>query len=334
MSHYPYVLQTVSVEQRERWDQFVAQHPAGHLLQSWGWGELKLSTGWSPLRLALWDMEQQRVVAAANVLRYTAIQDPLLGGYFAYIPKGPVVDWSQPMIYSALFSQLGMLLCAQGVRTLRMELAQVAGTASSEFIAEQVAVLGFRPAPTIQPIRTILLDLTFDEESLLAGMKEKWRYNVRLAGRKGVSVRAAQSAEDVQAWYRLLQMTGERDGFRIHTFDYYLQAWRIFVPRNQAHLLLAEYEGQLLGGIFAGLLGKQACYLYGASSNEWRQLMPNHLLQWEAMRWAKKQGAIQYDLWGIPATDDEDEAMAGLYRFKRGWGGEVVSFMGAYEREY
>jgi lipid II:glycine glycyltransferase (peptidoglycan interpeptide bridge formation enzyme) len=106
------------------------------------------------------------------------------------------------------------------------------------------------------------------------------------------------------------------------------------VPSNQAHLLLAEYEGHLLAGIFVGLLGKQAMYLYGASSNEWRQLMSNHLLQWEAMRWAKQQGATQYDLWGIPATDDEDEAMAGLYRFKRGWGGEVVRFMGAYEREY
>ena len=334
MSHYPYVLRAVPVELREQWDQFVAQHPAGHMLQSWGWGELKLSTGWLALRLALWDTEQQRIAAAANVLRYTASQGPLPGGYFAYIPKGPVVDWSQPGMCGALFSQLDTMLRAQGVGTLRMELAQVAGTASSKCIAEQAAAMGFRPAPTVQPIRTILLDLTLDEERQLAGMKEKWRYNVRLAGRKGVTVRAAQSAEDVQAWYRLLQATGERDQFRIHRFDYYLQAWRIFAPRNQAHLLLAEYDGQLLAGIFVGLLGKQAIYLYGASSNERRQLMANHLLQWQAMRRAKRQGATQYDLWGIPATDDEDEAMAGLYRFKRGWGGEVVRFMGAYEREY
>lgn len=333
MSLDHYVLRPVPAEQRERWDQFVIQHPSGHLLQSWGWGELKVNTGWDPLRFALWDTEQERMVATVSALRYSAPQEPLRAGHFAYIPKGPVLDWLQPVQCNALFSQMKTLLRAQDVLTLRMELAQVAGMASSERIAEQVAALGFRPARAIQPIRTILLDLTYDEETLLARMKEKCRYNVRLAGRRGVIVRAAQSPEDVRAWYQLLQTTSEREQFGIHTLDYYLQAWHIFVPRNQARLLLAEYNGQLLAGIFVGLLGKQAIYLYGASSSEQRDLMPNHLLQWEAMRWAKQQGATQYDLWGLPATDNDDEAMAGVNRFKRSWGGEVVSFMGAYECE-
>src|SRR5712692_2647349 len=205
MSLYQYLLCTVPVEQREQWDQFVAQHPAGHLLQSWGWGELKASMGWHALRFALWDTERQQMVAVANVLRHTVAQVPSRTGYFAYIPKGPVLDWSQPLLGDALFSQLKTLLRAQNVLTLRMELSQVARTASSERIAEQVAALGFRPAPTIQPIRSILLDLTADEETLLARMKEKWRYNLRLAGRRGVTVRMAETEEDVHAWYRLLQ---------------------------------------------------------------------------------------------------------------------------------
>jgi lipid II:glycine glycyltransferase (peptidoglycan interpeptide bridge formation enzyme) len=165
-------------------------------------------------------------------------------------------------------------------------------------------------------------------------MKEKWRYNLRLAERKGVKVRAAQSVEDVQAWYNLMQITSERDQFGIHTLDYYLQAWRIFTPRQQGRLLLAECEGQLLAGIFVSLYAKQGIYLYGASSNEQRNLMPNYLLQWEAIRWAKAQGAKQYDFWGIPATDAEAEAMAGVYRFKSGWGGEVVRFVGCYQHVY
>src|SRR6266567_4563829 len=301
MSPDHYVLRPVPVEQRERWDQFVVQHLAGHLLQSWGWGELKVNTGWDPLRFALWDTEQERMVATVSALRYSALREPSRAGHFAYIPKGPVLDWLQLVQCNALFAQMNTLLRAQDVLTLRMELAQVAGMASSERIAEQVAALGFRPARAIQPIRTILLDLTYDEETLLARMKEKCRYNVRLAGRRGVIVRAAQSPEDVRAWYQLLQTTSEREQFGIHTLDYYLQAWRIFVPRNQARLLLAEYSGQLL--------------------------------EWEAMRWAKQQGATQYDLWGLPATDNDDEAMAGVNRFKRSWGGEVVSFMGAYECE-
>jgi len=351
----PYVLRTVAIGQREQWDQFVNEHPCGHLLQSWGWGELKASVGWHPLRLALWDTERQHIVAVAQVLRRGVALVPLWAGHLAYIPKGPVLDWSQPLLSEALFRQLGAELRRQGALALRMEppvapLSEACGArgsraceasfnnhlegASNECITKQLAALQFQPAPAIQPVRTILLDLTCDEETLLARMKEKWRYNVRLAGRKGVRVRMAQTMEDVQAWYRLLQTTSERDRFAIHTLEYYSQVWRSFVPRGQVRLLLAEYNGQLLAGIFVGLMAKQAIYLYGASSNEQRHLMPNYLLQWEAIRWAKQEGATQYDFWGIPETDDEHEAMAGVYRFKSGWGGEVVRFVGGFERTY
>jgi len=333
----PYMLRTVAIGQRGQWDQFVNEHPCGHLLQSWGWGELKASVGWHPLRMALWDTEQQHIVAVAQVLRRGVALVPLWAGHLAYIPKGPVLDWSQPLLFEALFRELDAELRRQGALALRMEppvAPRFIEGASSESITKQLAALQFLPAPAIQPVRTILLDLTCDEETLLARMKEKWRYNVRLAGRKGVRVRRAQTMEDVQAWYRLLQTTSERDRFAIHTLDYYLQVWRSFVPRRQVRLLLAEYNGQLLAGIFVGLMAKQAIYLYGASSNEQRHLMPNYLLQWEAIRWAKQEGATQYDFWGIPETDDEHEAMAGVHRFKSGWGGEEVRFVGGCERTY
>lgn len=325
-----YVLRTIAVGLREQWDQFVNEHPYGHLLQSWGWGELKASVGWHPLRLALWDTERQHMVAVAQVLRRGVAHVPLWAGHLAYIPKGPVLDWSHPLLSEALFRQLDTELRRQGALALWME----PRAASGESITKQLAALQFQPAPAIQPVRTILLDLTCDEETLLARMKEKWRYNVRLAERKGVRVRVAQTMEDVQTWYRLLQTTSERDRFAIHTLDYYLQVWHSFVPLGQVRLLLAEYNGQLLAGIFIGLMAKQAIYLYGASSNEQRHLMPNYLLQWEAIRWAKQEGAVEYDFWGIPETDDEHEAMAGVYRFKRGWGGEVVRFVGCCEHTY
>ena len=316
-----YILHPVTVEQREQWDDFVAHHPSGHFLQSWGWGELKATAGWRPLRFAFWDTGQQQILAAAQVLCRASLHLPLWTGHFAYIPKGPVLDWSHPLLSDALFSQLNTQLRRRGAFALRVELPQEAGTMTGEAVRERMISLGFQPARAIQPLRTILLDLMPDEGILLARMKEKWRYNVRLASRKGVIVRTAQT-------------TSERDKFGIHTLDYYLRAWYIFTPRNQARLLLAEYDGQLLAGIFVGLLGKQAIYLYGASSNEQRHLMPNYLLQWEAIQWAKQQGAAVYDFWGIPATDDQDEDMAGVYRFKRGWGGEVVRFLGGYEWEY
>ena len=329
-------LHLVPVNQQEEWDQFVHEHPNGHLLQSWGWGELKARSGWSPLRLALRD-EQQHIVAAAQVLRRTVPHVPLRLGHLAYIPKGPVLDWSQPHIRKAFFAQLHALLSRQGALALRIEPNCVRDTVSDESpddSCEYMLTEHFSPTQPIQPVRTILLDLAPSEGELLAQMKEKWRYNVRLAIRKGVTIRVAQSLDDVIAWYALLQTTGERDHFGIHTRKYYCDAWRIFAPSQQIRLLLAEHGDRLLAGIFVGLFANQGIYLYGASSNESRNLMPNYLLQWEAIRWAKQQGATHYDFWGIPETDNGDEAMAGVYRFKSGWGGRAVTFVGCYEHIY
>lgn len=329
-----FTLRVLSLEDRALWNQFVAEHPRGHLMQSWEWGELKSDSGWHPLRLALWDLHRQHIVAGAQVLQRTAPHVPLRAGNLAYIPKGPLLDWTQEELCTTFFSALERTLRARGALALHMELPQEEDAAERPSLWYQLQALHAHRVRTVQPLRTIMLDLSPSEEMLLAQMKEKWRYNVRLASRKGVQVRVAETRADVQAWYRLLETTGERDEFGIHTVDYYLRAWELFAPDDTLRLFLAEYDGQLLAGIFVSLFAREAIYLYGASSNEMRNLMPNYLLQWEAIRWAKNNGALRYDFWGIPETDAEDEAMAGVYRFKRGWGGQVVCFSGCYEQEY
>jgi peptidoglycan pentaglycine glycine transferase (the first glycine) len=320
------LLRPVFTEQRQQWDTFIANAPSGHLLQSWGWGELKALSGWSPLRLALW--HDDAIIAAATVLRRTAPHLPLHAGHLAYIPKGPVLNSSDPSLCATFFSQLTAYLRKQGAISLRIE------PGADMLTTELVTNMHMHSVAPVQPVRTIMLDLAPSEATLLAQMKEKWRYNVRLAARKGVTIRVAETPADVHSWYHLLETTGVRDQFGIHSSNYYLDAWHIFTPRNETRLLLAEYDGQLLAGIFVSLFARQAIYLYGASGNEQRQLMPNYLLQWEAIRWAKQQGALTYDFWGIPATDAEDEAMAGVYRFKSGWGGRIVQFPGCYEAIY
>ncbi|WP_151755094.1 lipid II:glycine glycyltransferase FemX [Dictyobacter vulcani] len=297
-----------------------------------GLGELKATSGWSPLRLALY--VDGEIVAAAQVLRKTAPRVPLALGHLAYIPRGPVVDWLQPGLCEEFFRQLDRYLRRRGAIALRWEPDIDQATPEGELVARFARSRGAGILPTVQPQRTIVLDLEPDEERLLAQMKEKWRYNIRLGGRKGVQIRVANSLADVDAWYALLETTGERDQFGIHSLAYYQQAWKVFAPDDRLRLLLAEHDGQLLAGIVVVMLAGQAIYLYGASSNQQRQLMPNYVLQWEAIRWAKQQGARQYDFWGIPATDAEDEAMAGVYRFKRGWGGRVLHYAGGYEHVY
>ncbi|GAC1566299.1 MAG: peptidoglycan bridge formation glycyltransferase FemA/FemB family protein [Ktedonobacteraceae bacterium] len=337
-----YMLRAVDARQRDLWDNFVTSHSRGHFLQSWGWGDLKAGVGWHPLRLALWDSRREQRVAGAQILRRTVARMPPRLGHLAYIPRGPLLDWSrreeadhdQAELSKVFFAQLLPFLRAQGAIALHVELPLESDEEDGMQASKVLTALQFHPTRPVQPMRTIKLDLTPDEDSLLANMKEKWRYNIRLATRRGVQVRAASALEDVRAWYSLLQITGKRDGFGIHAFDYYRQAWQLFAPRQQAQLLLAVYEGHLLAGIFVGCMARQAIYLYGASGNEYRNMMPNYLLQWEAIRWAKSQGATSYDFWGIPETDDAEEAMAGVYRFKSGWGGQIVRFAGNYEYDF
>jgi lipid II:glycine glycyltransferase (peptidoglycan interpeptide bridge formation enzyme) len=194
---------------------------------------------------------------------------------------------------------------------------------------------------TIQPPRTILVDLRPSEEAILAAMKQKTRYNIRLAEKKGVTVRLGTAA-DLPAFYALMQVTGQRDSFGIHDLAYYRAAYELFAP-EQAALIIAEYAGKPLAGVMAFTWGQTAAYLYGASSNEERQRMPTYAAQWEAMRWAKAKGCTTYDLWGIPdAPEAELEArfteqtgdLWPVYRFKRGFGGEIRRTVGAADRVY
>ncbi len=326
-----YQLRAVTVAERALWDRFVNEHAAGHLLQSWGWGELKAEALWRPLRLALW--QDEKIVAGAQVLQKTLPFMPLKLGHLAYIPKGPVIDWSHEELCGLFFAQLNAYLRREGALAVRIEPGVEEG-GEGEQVLRQMQMLGAHAVAAVQPLRTILLDLAPDEATLLAQMKEKWRYNVRLGTRKGVTVRCAQSLDDVRAWYELYRTTSERDHFGIHPLAYYVRAWDLFASSDTLKLFLAEGEGRLLAGIFVSVFARQAIYLYGASSNEQRQLMPNYVLQWEAMRWARTRGAQMYDLWGIPETEGEDEAMAGVYRFKRGWGGRVARFVGCYEYAY
>jgi lipid II:glycine glycyltransferase (peptidoglycan interpeptide bridge formation enzyme) len=148
--------------------------------------------------------------------------------------------------------------------------------------------------------------------------------------------------EDIATFNGLMQVTGNRDEFSIHQPEYYRTAFDIFAP-EQAALFLAEYEGQALAAIIVFATGERAAYLYGASSNEERQRMPTYALQWAAMQWAKERGCTTYDLWGVPdypeETLEEDftersDGLWGVYRFKRGFGGELCRTVGAADRVY
>jgi lipid II:glycine glycyltransferase (peptidoglycan interpeptide bridge formation enzyme) len=171
-------------------------------------------------------------------------------------------------------------------------------------------------------------------------MKQKTRYNIRLALRKGVIV---QPSADLDLFYRLLDATGQRDQFGIHSVVYYRRAYELFHPRGEGELLLAQFEGEVLAALMAFAHGERAWYFYGASAGQRRDLMPTYLIQWEAMRWARARGCTEYDLWGVPDVDQQvlesqftarADGLWGVYRFKRGFGGQLHRAAGPWDRVY
>jgi len=328
-------LEAIFSVEPDAWDRFVAAHPHGHILQTGPWGALKSQFEWSDERVGL--TRDGVLVAGAQALTRRL---PAGLGRLAYVPKGPLVDWDDEEQVAMLLAGLDRAARSRGTIALTIE-PDLPDEATHR---QRLRALGFSPSPldSIQPRRTIVTDISPEEGAILAAMKSKTRYNVRLAARKGVTVREATEA-DLPAFHALTAATGARDRFGVHDPAYYEAAHRLFVPRDSARLLLAEVEGNPVAAVMIFALPPRAWYFYGASGNAHREKMPTYLLQWEAMRWAKSLGCTSYDLYGIPDEDEETleaeftqrrDGLWGVYRFKRGFGGQLVRSVGAWDRVY
>ncbi len=313
------------------WDALVAAHPHGHVLQTVRWARLKEQFGWQGTQLPL---DSAGPAGGASILFHRLPW----GQSFAYCPKGPLLDWSDGEQLRALLPALRAACRRNRAALLRIE----PDIPETPELAGVLSAHGFHRAPRIQPLSTVIIDLEREPEEILAGMKPKWRYNIRLAERKGVTVREGESA-DLAAIYGLFEVTAKRDEFGVHSYNYYETATRLFAPEGDLVWLLAEHEGKLLAAIAVLRCGRGSWYMWGASADDGRNLMPNHACQWAAIEWARRQGCTYYDLWGIPDEVGEDPerytdpelwgegGLWGVYRFKQGFGGRVVRFTGAWD---
>ncbi|RMG77832.1 MAG: peptidoglycan bridge formation glycyltransferase FemA/FemB family protein [Chloroflexi bacterium] len=312
------------------WDSFVHTHPRAHILQLSAWGKLKSEFGWSTTQVTL--QRQTEIIAGAQILFRPL---PFGLGTMAYIPMGPYHTTAQ--IEKPLWEKIDETAKEHQARFLKWE----PGIYLPEDQPPDFKALGFIPSPqTIQPPRTILIDIRGDEDTILSRMNQGTRRKIRLGYKKGVRFYPGTQA-DIAKFTRMMQTTGTRNEFGVHAADYYHRAFELFP--DQVALFMAEHDGDDLAGIMVFALGRYAIYLYGASSNIKRNLMATYGVQWEAIKWARERGCIYYDMWGIP---DEDEAtleaefenrsdgLWGVYGFKRGWGGEVVRSLGAWDKVY
>ena len=302
------------------WNQFLTQFPDVHLLQMGEWGELKKDFGWKPVR-----------VIVENIGAQILFRRLPLGFTIGYMPK---IAMSNELLSNEFWHEIDSACKRNRAIFLKLE-----PDAWAEDFKLQLST--FKPSThNIQPPRTITINIQDSEEDILARMKPKCRYNIRLAEKKGVTVR---TWDDIAAFHEMMTVTGGRDNFGVHSKEYYQRAYELFHPKGTCELLVAEYEGKPLASLMVFANAKRAWYVYGASNNEERNRMPTYLLQWEAICWAKARGCKEYDLWGVP---DEDEAtleaqfesrhdgLWGVYRFKRGFGGQLKRVAQALDRVY
>jgi len=324
------------------WNKIIAAFPAPHILQTWQWGQVKSQFGWEPF-YKIWGDENQPE-AAALILQRTIP----LGGFAArlrilYAPKGPLLrDLGDESLRARVLGDLEGFARKQGAILIKIDPDVPLGTGipgTDEGRADPIGAAalqdlrwrGWRYSnEQIQFRNTVLIDLNPAEEEILARMKQKTRYNIRLASRKGVTVRVG-TPDDYDLLYGMYAETSLRDGFVIRSEEYYQTVWKTFRVAGILEPLIAEVAGEPVAGVMVFRFGGRAYYMHGMSRPVHRNQMPTYLLQWEALRRAKAAGCVVYDLWGAPEIFDESDSMWGVFRFKQGLGGEVLRTIGAYD---
>ena len=301
-------------------------NPTGtsNILQSPFWGSLKEAFGWKPLSFNY-----------NGVLILVLVRKVFRKYSIAYIPHGPLLLLDDQT--GEKLKEIGLEIknsLPSGCFALRYDLPT--GVYQTDPVIFNMKPELQKAFSDIQPPDTVIISLKESEEDILLRMKSKTRYNIRLSFRKGVIVKKT-GIESLDDWYKLYEETSLRDKITIHSKSYYRKIFELSFEDAELKedpeivLFRADYNNQLLAGIIVAVFGNRATYLYGASSNQNRNLMPAYALQWEALKYAKEKGCSEYDLFGIPPEDNPDHPMSGLYRFKTGFGGDILHRPGCWD---
>lgn len=309
-------------------DRFVHSHGNSHFMQTSAWAQVK--TFWDWRGITVW--QEDRIAATMLVL----IRPLPFGFSLLYAPRGPVCDRNNRSIWNELMEASKKLAKQQHALLLHMDPDEAD---SNESFRSMMIQLGFTEKAddgfgNIQPqyvFRLLLKGRT--QEDIFQAFCSKTRYNIGLSLRKGISVREYSGADRIpdfimENFYSLMQTTGERDHFYIRGFDYFKALMKAL--QNDAKIYIAYLQGQPIAGTIEVFCGNKAWYLYGASANEHRNVMPNYLLQWIMIQEAIERGCDLYDFRGVGGNVSEEDPLYGLYRFKKGFSGTYIKFTGLF----
>ncbi|WP_304224879.1 peptidoglycan bridge formation glycyltransferase FemA/FemB family protein [Gracilinema caldarium] len=308
---------------------------AKSFLQSGFWGSFKARFGWNA-RSFLVDWGEGGKLPLLVIRRRLGP-----GVSFAYVPLGPELPAqfpdSQEERNQALLDLAQALRDALPHDTAFIRFDPPWFTIGEYAVPPLITGPFVRSGADVQPPDTVIIDVSKSTEEILASMKPKWRYNIKLAGKKGVTVIRMDEA-GLDLFYELYKTTARRDKIAIHGINYYktlFEHGKEYRDGSQdLRLYVATHEGDALAAIIVLFRGEEATYLYGASSDVKRNLMAPYALQWKAIQDAHENGCLRYDLFGIPPEENPRHPMAGLYRFKTGFGGQIIHRSGSWDYAY
>jgi peptidoglycan pentaglycine glycine transferase (the first glycine) len=307
----------------EQWNAFLTRQPRGHLLQSYEWGELNKYLGGRIYRLGA--LEDGHLTGAMLIsVAPVPLPASLPGVHFNwfYSVRGPTVERPDAPALAALIEYAHKLAQKEHAVVLRVEPNIADDDPDMDVWLAAYHKLGFHSNPiAVHGRRSWVLDITPSPEKLLADCKMTWRQNIRVAERKGVIIREADGAEDFDKYYNLLTITSERDAFFIHSKEYHKEILRYFASKGDAVLYIAEHEGEALAAKMLIRFGDWCWDMFGASSNNKRNLKATYLLQYRCFLWAKERGCSYFDFRTIPEILEPGEEMWGVYEYKKGFGG-------------
>lgn len=305
------IIREVLAEEKDQFNQVVS-----HPIQSWEWGEFREKTGIKVVRLGVFDEDQLKAG-----YQLTVHPLPKLFRVIIYFPKGPLPD----KIMLEALKKIGLQK-----KAIFIKLEPNVG--SKQKITEFLLANGCRTGQPLFTRFTFQLDLTKTEEQLLAGMKPKTRYNIRLAQRYGVEVVRDNSPKAFEIYLKLLQETTRRQRFYAHTPQYHRLLWETLASTDIYHLFLAKYKGRSLAAYIFFTFNNVLYYPYGASTRIHREVMAPTALFWEAIKFGKQKGCQIFDMWGTPGPNpNPKDPWFGFHRFKEGFGAQLVEFVGTYD---
>lgn len=309
------------IEEKKTWEDFLNSRPEANFLQSWEWGEFQKNLGNTVHRAGFY------LGGALSGVMLSVVEDARRGRYLT-VPAGPIIDWHNQSLVNLFIDEIKKQAKQDGCSFIRVRPQLVA----NDFSKQLFKGLGFVGAPIhLHAELTSQLDLAPDETQLLANMRKATRYEIKKGIGQGIAVRASQNPLDIKKFYDLQILTSKRQKFVPFSYKFFYEQFKVFAAAGNALLYSAELNGRLLAQGFIIFYGQEAAYHYGASTEDGRKYPGAYLIQWEAIREAKKRGMQRYNFWGVTREDQKQHRFYKLSIFKRGFGGSDLEYLHAQD---